>query len=81
MHGYEAKNVSKTSLESVTVLYIRLVDILLYLADEITIYRLGKYCHFQVAIACASIDFGVIGYMTLWDVKLVRDTVGWEIAN
>ncbi|GMS98574.1 hypothetical protein PENTCL1PPCAC_20749 [Pristionchus entomophagus] len=27
-------------------------------------------CSFWVAIACASIDFGVIGYMTLWDVKL-----------
>ena len=28
-------------------------------------------CAFWVALACASIDFGVIGYMTLWNVKLV----------
>ncbi|KAJ1347360.1 hypothetical protein KIN20_002396 [Parelaphostrongylus tenuis] len=27
-------------------------------------------CAFWVALACASIDFGVIGYMTLWNVNL-----------
>ncbi|KJH51825.1 patched family protein [Dictyocaulus viviparus] len=27
-------------------------------------------CAFWVALACASIDFGVIGYMTLWEVNL-----------
>ncbi|VDM60769.1 unnamed protein product [Angiostrongylus costaricensis] len=27
-------------------------------------------CAFWVALACASIDFGVVGYMTLWDVNL-----------
>ncbi|CAJ0578328.1 unnamed protein product, partial [Mesorhabditis spiculigera] len=27
-------------------------------------------CAFWVALACASIDFGVIGFMTLWDVNL-----------
>ncbi|CAI5438962.1 unnamed protein product [Caenorhabditis angaria] len=27
-------------------------------------------CSIWVAMACASIDFGVIGYMTLWDVNL-----------
>lgn len=27
-------------------------------------------CSLWVALACASIDFGVIGYMTLWDVNL-----------
>ncbi|GMT27501.1 hypothetical protein PFISCL1PPCAC_18798, partial [Pristionchus fissidentatus] len=51
------------TVQDVVVALICMVGIALVLIPQ-------PLCSFWVAIACASIDFGVIGYMTLWDVKL-----------
>ncbi|CAJ0927250.1 unnamed protein product, partial [Mesorhabditis belari] len=43
------------------------------------------FCALWVAMACASIDFGVIGFMTLWDVNFVdysaHITYGYVVSS